>query len=188
MDYLDLYVIHQPFNDYYGAWRALEELYQAGKVRAIGVDNFSQAQVVDLINFNQIKPMVDYIEMHPFYQQEAEQKALKGLGVQPVAWSPFAAGQFNLFKEPILSRLAQQHSATAGQVILRWLQQRQIVTVAKSVKPARLQENFESLNLKLSNEEMAQIATLDKGLVASLAGDRSQAKVLQEFLNVAKKG
>jgi len=187
LDYLDLYVIHQPFNDYYGAWRALEELYREGKIRAIGVDNFDQTQLVDLITFNKIKPAVNYVEVHPFYQHKEDIDAIRKMGIQPIAWSPFAAGKYGLFKNEILVQIAQKYNKSVGQVILRWLTQQGIAVVAKSEKNERIKENIDIFDFELDQNDLKKISELDKGKEASLAGDRSKVDVVETFLKYAMK-
>lgn len=186
LDYLDLYVIHQPYNDYYGAWRALSELYQAGKIRAIGVDNFSQAQLTDFIAFNQIKPTVNFIEVNPFYQRTDDIDWMRTVDIQPIAWSPFASGKFGIFNNAILQKIAAHHDKSVGQIVLRWLNQRGIIAVAKSEKVERIEQNINIFDFSLTTNEMQQIATLERGLEASLAGDRTKASVVAPFLEAAK--
>lgn len=163
LDYLDLYLIHMPFGDYYGAWRAMEELYDEGKVKAIGVSNFSSDRLMDLIGHNKIVPAVNQIETHPFQQQLADAAFLKGQGVQHQSWAPFAEGRNNLFGNEMLVTIAQNHNKTVAQVVLRWLTQREIVVIPKSVRKERLIENINIFDFELSSEEMASITGLDTG-------------------------
>jgi 2,5-diketo-D-gluconate reductase A len=161
LDYLDLYLIHQPFGDVYGAWRAMEELYQEGRVRAIGVSNFHPDRVMDLIVHNQVAPAVNQIETHPFNQQIATQAFLQENSVQIESWGPFAEGKHNIFQNELLRSIAGTHQKTVAQVILRWLTQRGVVAIPKSVRPERIAENFQVFDFDLSAEDMAAIATLD---------------------------
>ncbi|WP_059049751.1 aldo/keto reductase [Paenibacillus senegalimassiliensis] len=163
LDYLDLYLIHMPFGDYYGAWRAMEELYDEGKVKAIGVSNFSSDRLMDLIGHNKIVPAVNQIETHPFQQQLADAAFLKGQGVQHQSWAPFAEGRNNLFGNETLVTIAQNHNKSVAQVVLRWLTQREIVVIPKSVRKERLIENINIFDFELSSEEMASITDLDTG-------------------------
>lgn len=163
MDYLDLYVIHQPYHDYYGAWRVLEELYAEGKIRAIGVDNLIQERLADFLFWNKIKPAVNLLECNPFFQREDEQEYLEKNSIQMQAWSPLSAGQNNLFRNEILCRIAQAHSKSVAQVVLRWLIQRGIVPIVKSSSPQRMKENLDIFDFELTRSEMQQIAILDTG-------------------------
>jgi 2,5-diketo-D-gluconate reductase A len=166
LDYLDLYLLHQPYNDVFGAWRALEELYEKGKVKAIGVSNFTGAKLVDFILNNRITPMVNQIEIHPFNQQVEAIKVMREYKVQPEGWAPFAEGRQNLFTNEILAEIAKQYGKTVGQVVLRWNVQRGIVVIPKSVRKERMIENFNIFDFELSNEDMEKIKKLDenKGL------------------------
>ena len=161
LDYLDLYLIHQPFGDIYGSWRAMEELYREGRIRAIGVSNFQPDRVMDLIMHNKVIPAVDQIETHPFCQQIETQKFLKENNVQIESWGPFAEGKNNIFKKELLLSLAKKHGKTVAQVILRWLIQREVVVIPKSVHKERIVENFNVFDFELSREDMDAIATLD---------------------------
>lgn len=163
LDYLDLYLIHQPFGDYYGAWRAIEELYKDGKIKAIGVSNFYPDRLVDLISHSEIAPMVNQIETNPFFQREDYQKILKENGVQIMSWAPFAEGKNDLFKNEILSEIGKKYDKSIAQVILRWLIQRGVVVIPKSIHKDRLKQNFEVFNFELTNEDMQNIKMLDKG-------------------------
>jgi 2,5-diketo-D-gluconate reductase A len=161
LDYLDLYLIHQPYGDIYGAWRAMEELYRAGQIRAIGVSNFYPDRVMDLIVHNQVVPAVNQIETHPFNQQVETQRFLQEQGVQIESWGPFAEGQHNIFENEVLRSIANKHQKTVAQVILRWLTQRGVVAIPKSVRKERIVENFNVFDVELSPEDMDAIATLD---------------------------
>lgn len=163
LDYLDLYLIHQPFGDYYGSWRAMEELYQQGKIRAIGVSNFYPDRLADLCLNAEIKPMVNQIEIHPFFQQTSAINVMKEFGVQAEAWGPFAEGKFGIFQNEILTEIAQKYGKTSAQVILRWNVQRGVVVIPKSVKKERMEQNFDIWNFELSEDDMQKIAALDKG-------------------------
>jgi 2,5-diketo-D-gluconate reductase A len=166
LDYLDLYLLHQPYNDIFGAWRALEELYEKGKIKAIGVSNFTSARLVDFILNNKISPMVNQIEIHPFNQQVEAIKVMGEYKVQPEGWAPFAEGRQNLFTNEVLATIAKQYGKTVGQVVLRWNFQRGIVVIPKSVRIERITENFNVFDFELSDGDMGKIKTLDesKGL------------------------
>ena len=161
LDYLDLYLIHQPFGDVYGEWRAMEELYQQGKVRAIGVSNFQPDRIMDLMIHNKITPAVNQIEVNPFQQQIETQKFLQDNSVQVEAWAPFAEGRNNIFQNEILLSIAAKHKKSVAQVILRWLVQRGIIALAKSTRKERMIENISVFDFELSAEDMAAITTLD---------------------------
>jgi 2,5-diketo-D-gluconate reductase A len=161
LDYLDLYLIHQPYGDVHGSWRAMEELYQGGKVKAIGVSNFQPDRVMDIITFNEIVPAVNQIETHPFHQQIDTQKFLAENKVQMESWGPFAEGRNNLFQNELLLTIASRHGKSIAQVILRWLIQRGVVAIPKSVNKERIKENFDIFNFELSAEDMEAITTLD---------------------------
>ena len=162
LDYLDLYLIHQPFGDVYGAWRAMEELYREGKVRAIGVSNFQPDRLVDLILHNEVVPAVNQVETHPFCQQAEEAGIMARYGVQAEAWAPFAEGRNNLFGNEVLTDLAAKHRKSVAQVVLRWLIQRGVVCIPKSVHAERIAENFDVFGFALDAEDMAVIASLDR--------------------------
>lgn len=161
LEYLDLYLIHQPFGDVYGAWRAMEELYREGRIRAIGVSNFHPDRLMDLIVHNQVAPAVNQIETHPFNQQIATQQFLQENNVQIESWGPFAEGKHNIFQNELLRSIADKHQKTVAQIILRWLTQRGVVAIPKSVRKERIVENFNVFDIELSPEDMAAIATLD---------------------------
>ena len=183
LDYVDLYLIHQPYNDYYGAWRALEELYETGKVKSIGVDNFTQDRMADFLFFNKVKPAVNMIECNAYFQREDERKFLKEQNILMQAWSPLAAGKEDLFTNEILCSIAKKHDKSVAQLVLRWLVQRGIVPVVKSANPVRMKENLDIFDFNLSEEEMKQIATLDTGHTYATA--RNTGKVVTEFLEKA---
>lgn len=161
LDYLDLYLIHQPFGDVYGEWRAMEQLYKQGKVRAIGVSNFHPDRLIDLIIHNQVFPAVNQIETHPFHQQLEAQEFLKGQQVQIESWGPFAEGKNNIFNDELLVAISKEHGKSVAQVILRWLVQRGVVAIPKTVNKNRMAENFNIFDFKLSAEDMAAIQALD---------------------------
>jgi 2,5-diketo-D-gluconate reductase A len=160
---LDLYLIHQPFGDYYGAWRAMEALLEQGRVRAIGVSNFYPDRLVDLILHNEVTPQVNQIEVHPFFQRADYQELMAERGVRIESWGPFAEGRNDLFTNPVLVGIGEAHGRSVAQVVLRWLTQRGVVAIPKSVHPARIVENLNSLDFRLTEDEMASIATLDTG-------------------------
>lgn len=162
LDYLDLYLIHQPYGDVHGSWRAMEELYKAGKVKSIGVSNFQPDRVMDLITFNEIVPAVNQIETHPFNQQIETQKFLTENNVQIESWGPFAEGKNNIFQNELLASIGREYDKTIAQVILRWLTQRGVVAIPKSVKKERMKENFDIFDFELSTADMVTIATLDQ--------------------------
>lgn len=161
LDYLDLYLIHQPFNDVYGSWRAMEELYQAGKIRAIGVSNFQMDRLVDLIANNKVTPAINQIETNPFCQQVAAAKLMQENKVQIQSWAPFAEGKDNLFKNKLLQTIADKYHKSIAQVILRWLIQRNVVVIPKSVTKERIIENIDVFDFALTDDDMTQIASLD---------------------------
>lgn len=160
-DYLDLYLIHMPYGDYYGSWRAMEELYKSGKIKAIGVCNFLEDRLEDLILSHDIAPMVNQIEIHPFCQQEKLRKLMAENNVQPMAWAPFAEAQNNIFDNYILKEIAEKHNKTTAQVILRYLNQNNIIAIPKSVHENRIKENFDIFDFELTQEDMAKIKLLD---------------------------
>lgn len=162
LSYLDLYLIHQPYGDVHGAWRALEELYAEGKIKAIGISNFHPDRVIDLIIQNKVVPAVNQIETHPFLQQTETQKFLAEHNVQIQSWGPFAEGKNNLFTNELLTDIGQKYNKTVAQVVLRWLTQRGVVAIPKSVRKERIAENFNIFDFELSQEDMDAIATLDQ--------------------------
>jgi 2,5-diketo-D-gluconate reductase A len=179
LDYVDLFLIHQPFGDYYGSWRAMEELNRQGLARAIGVSNFFPDRLVDLIAHNEVAPMVDQVECHPFFQRSAEQELMRDRGVQIESWGPFAEGRNNLFSDPMLTEIGSSHGKSVAQVVLRWLIQRDVVVVQKSVRPERMRENIEVFDFELTDDEMARIAALDRG--ESLFFDHHDPAMVESF-------
>jgi 2,5-diketo-D-gluconate reductase A len=163
LDHLDLYLIHQPFGDYYGSWRAMERLQRDGLVRAIGVSNFYPDRLVDLIDHNELPPAVNQIETHPFFQRADYQELMRERGVQIESWGPLAEGRNNLFTEPTLSGIGAAHGKSVAQVVLRWLIQRGVVVIPKSVRPDRMAENIDVFDFELTDDEMTRIAAMDTG-------------------------
>lgn len=163
LDYLDLYLIHQPMSDYYGAWRAMEELYQEGKIRAIGVCNFYPERLADLCVNAKVIPAVNQIECHPFFQRGKDMETMKEYGVQIEAWGPLAEGQKNIFQNETLAAIGKKYGKTVAQVILRWHIQRGVVIIPKSVHKERIQENINIWDFELSAEDMDKIAAMDIG-------------------------
>ena len=186
LDYLDLYVIHQPYHDLYGAWRALEELYAEGKVRAIGVDNFTEDRLADFIFWNKVKPAVNLLECNPFFQRENERAYLESQNILMQAWSPLSAGQNNLFENETLCQIAEAHGKSVAQVVLRWLTQRGIVPLVKSSNPQRMRENLNIFDFTLTDSEMWQIAALDTG--HTCFAPRSAGEAVEAFLKQAVTG
>ena len=162
LDYLDLYLIHQPYGDVYGAWRAMEELHKAGRIRAIGVSNFYPDRLVDFVLHNEVKPAVNQIEIHPFHQQADAVKTLAEYGVQPEAWGPFAEGKNGLFTNEVLQPIADKHGKSVAQVVLRWLTDRGIVAIPKSVRKERMAQNFAIFDFDLDAGDLEAIAKLDQ--------------------------
>ena len=163
LDYLDLYLIHQPMGDFFGAWRRLEELHRAGKIRAIGVSNFYPAVLANFCETVEIKPMVNQVELHPFFQQEAALATMKEYGVVPQAWGPLAEGKHGIFTHPVLTKIGEKYGKTAAQVALRWNTQRGVSILPKSVHAERIAVNFDIWDFALNEAEMAEIAKLDLG-------------------------
>ncbi len=163
LDYLDLYLIHQPYGDIYGSWRAMEELYKEGKIRAIGVSNFQPDRLVDLILHNEVVPAVNQVETHPFCQQTESNRTMKEYGVQIESWGPFAEGKNNMFQNEALVSIGKKYGKTAAQVILRWLTQRDVVVIPKSVHKERIIENFNIFDFELNAADMEAIGKLDTG-------------------------
>jgi 2,5-diketo-D-gluconate reductase A len=161
LDYLDLYLIHQPFGDVYGSWRAMQELYKEGRVKAIGVSNFQPDRIMDLIVHNEVVPAVNQIETHPFSQQFETQKFLQANNVQIESWAPFAEGKNDIFQNEILLSIASKYNKSVAQVILRWLTQRGVVAIPKSIRKERIVENLNIFDFDLTQEDMKAIATLD---------------------------
>ncbi|WP_432032435.1 aldo/keto reductase [Streptomyces antibioticus] len=163
LDHVDLYLIHQPYGDVYSEWRAMQDLYREGRTRAVGVSNFHTDRLVDLIDHNDVVPAVDQIETHPFHQRTADQHLMREHGVQLESWGPFAEGRNALFTHPLLAPIAKAHDRTIAQIVLRWLIQREVVVIPKSVQRSRMEENFNVFDFHLTDEDMAAIATLDTG-------------------------
>ena len=163
LDYVDLYLIHQPFGDYYAEWRAMQQIHRQGRARAIGVSNFAPDQLVDLIINNEIVPAVNQIETHPFKQNTDYQELMQGEGVQIQSWGPFAEGKNNLFTNPVLAEIGAAHGKSVAQVVLRWLIQRGVVAIPKTVNPDRMAQNIDVFDFELSDEEMTRILGLDTG-------------------------
>ncbi|MEJ9227817.1 aldo/keto reductase [Priestia aryabhattai] len=161
VDYIDLYLIHQPFGDVYGSWRAMEELYREGKIRAIGVSNFYPDRLVDLITHSEVVPAVNQVETHPFCQQIESHNLMKDNNVQIMSWGPFAEGRNNMFQNEVLVSIAKKYSKSVAQVILRWLTQREIIAIPKSVHKERIIENFNIFDFELNQEDIETITTLD---------------------------
>ncbi|MBI4899569.1 MAG: aldo/keto reductase [Actinobacteria bacterium] len=163
LDHLDLYLIHQPYGDVYGAWRDMEKIADEKLSRAIGVSNFHADRLIDLIDHNDVVPAVNQVETHPFHQRVADQKLMAGEGVQIESWGPFAEGRNNLFTNPTLTAIARAHGKSVGQLVLRWLVQRGVVVIPKTVRPERMAENLDVFDFTLTDHELAEIATLDRG-------------------------
>jgi 2,5-diketo-D-gluconate reductase A len=179
LDYLDLYLIHQPFGDVHGSWRAMEELYRDGRIRAIGVSNFQTDRLMDLSVHNQVVPAVNQIETHPFNQQIETQKFLQENKVQIESWGPFAEGKHNIFANELLRSIADKYQKSVAQIILRWLTQRGVVAIPKSVRKERIVENFNVFDVELSPEDMEAIATLDTK--ASSFFDHRDPKIVKQL-------
>jgi 2,5-diketo-D-gluconate reductase A len=179
LDYVDLYLIHQPFGDYYGAWRAMEELHQRGRVRAIGVSNFHPDRLVDLIAHNNITPAVNQIETHVFYQRRDDHRVMREYGVAHESWGPFAEGRNDMFTNATLTSIGQGHGKSVGQVVLRWLIQRNVIVIPKSVRPERMQENLDVFDFELTAGEMDQITAMDTG--SSLFFDHRDPAIAGQF-------
>lgn len=177
LDYVDLYLLHQPFGDIFGAWRALEELYKEGKIKAIGVSNFKPDQLANLASFNEVTPAVNQIELHVFNQKEDEQAYMLSKGVQTESWGAFAEGQFDVFNNPVLKEIAEKYSKTTAQVMLRWQLQRGIVSLSKSANPERVRQNFDIFDFELSAEDMDKIATLNTN--TTVFSDHHEAKTVE---------
>jgi 2,5-diketo-D-gluconate reductase A len=184
LDYLDLYLIHQPYGDIFGSWRAMEELYREGRIKAIGVSNFHPDRVMDFIVHNEVAPAVNQIETHPFHQQVETQKFLTENNIQIESWGPFAEGKNNIFGNEVLVSIAEKHGKTVAQVILRWLTQRDIIVIPKSVRRDRMAENFDIFNFELTQEDMNAIRQLDTG--TSLFFDHRDP-VMVKLLSEAKR-
>jgi len=163
LDHVDLYLIHQPYGDVYGAWRDMEKITADGLSRAIGVSNFHPDRLIDLIAHNDLVPAVNQVETHPFHQRVADQELMAAQGVQIESWGPFAEGRNNLFTNPVLTAIAEAHGKSVGQLVLHWLIQRGVVVIPKTVRPERMAENLDVFDFELTDEELAAIATLDQG-------------------------
>lgn len=186
LDYLDMYVVHQPYNDYFGAWKALEELYDQGRVRAISVDNYTQDRIADFLFWNRVKPTANLLECNPYYQRPEEQAYLMEHNILMQAWSPLAAGQGDLLHHPALTEIAQVHQKSVAQVVLRWLLQRQILPLVKASGIQRMQENLDIFDFELSEVEMLAIAKLDTGHTCFMP--RNTGKAVTDFLTQAVTG
>jgi 2,5-diketo-D-gluconate reductase A len=176
LDYLDLYLIHQPFGDVHGSWRAMEDAHRGGKLRAIGVSNFHPDRLMDLMAVNEIPPAVNQVEVNPFHQQVESVSFMRDNGVQSEAWAPFAEGRNNLFQNAALAAIGAKYGKSVGQVVLRWLIQRDIVTLAKSVRRERMAENLNVFDFTLDDSDLASIATLETG-ISSFFSHRDPAMV-----------
>ena len=179
LDYLDLYLIHQPFGDVYGSWRAMERLYKEGRIRSIGVSNFYPDRLVDLIMHNEIAPHLNQIETHPFFTREDYQALMVERGVQIESWAPFAEGKNDLFTNSVLAAIGAAHGKSVAQVVLRWLIQRDVVVIPKSVTASRIAENFDVFDFELTADEMAKISGLDTG--ASLFLDHRSVEATERI-------
>jgi 2,5-diketo-D-gluconate reductase A len=181
LDYLDLYLIHQPLGDVYGSWRAMQKLNREGLARAIGVSNFYPDRLVDLIEHNEITPAVNQIETHPFFQRTADQEIMRARGVQIESWGPFAEGKNNLFTDPVLTEIGGAHGRSVAQIVLRWLIQRDVVVIPKSVRADRMAQNLDVFDFELTDEQMARVAALDTG--ASLFFDHRDPTMVSWLSN-----
>lgn len=184
LDYLDLYLIHMPFGDYYGSWRALEDLYEAGKVRAIGVCNFLPDRLLDLCMNARTRPMIDQIERHPHYQRAEDLALMRELSVQPQAWAPFAEGLHGMFDEPVLAEIASKYNKTPAQIILRWNVEQGVIAIPKSVHRNRMEENLDIWDFTLDPDDIAQIPVLDKDKPSMLdTRDIAEIRRVYDFLS-----
>lgn len=184
LDYLDLYLIHQPFGDYYGAWRAMEELYREGRIRAIGVSNFHSDRIIDLCFNAEVIPAVNQFEHHPFYQRDDEIEIMREYGIHPEAWAPFAEGMNGMFTNPVLAEIAAAHNRSVAQVILRWDVQKGIVVIPKSVHRNRMEENLNIWDFELTDDEMEKIRALDLGRPQMLDTRKpSEVRRVYDYLN-----
>jgi len=179
LDYLDLYIIHQPWGDVYGSWRAMEEFYKEGRTRAIGVSNFHPDRVMDLMVHNQVPPALDQIETHPFYQRDNEHQFLRENNIQHESWASFAEGRNDMFHNEVLVSIGKKYGKSVAQVVLRWLIQRDIVVIPKSVKRERMEENFDVFGFELSQEDIEAIKTLEQG--KSLFFDHRDPAMIKNF-------
>ncbi|MFC8617150.1 aldo/keto reductase [Micromonospora purpureochromogenes] len=182
LDHLDLYLIHQPFGDVYGSWRAMQRLNREGRVRAIGVSNFHPDRLVDLIEHHDVTPAVNQIETHPFFQRTADQEIMRERGVQIESWGPFAEGKNNLFSDPVLTEIGAGYGKSVAQVVLRWLVQRGVVVIPKSVRAERMAQNIDIFDFALTDEQMARIAGMDTG--ASLFFDHRDPTMVSRLSSV----
>jgi len=183
LEYLDLYLVHMPFGDYYGSWRAMEELYKAGKIRAIGVCNFDSARLMDLCYNAEIRPMVNQIERHPHDQRWDEIEIMRNLGVQPEGWAPFAEGMRGMFEEPVLKEIGERYGKTPAQVILRWDIQSGVIVIPKSVHKERMEQNLGIWDFELDQEDMEKIRSLDTGKPSMLDCNKpSEVDRLYDYL------
>ena len=184
LQYLDLYLIHMPFGDYYGSWKALEELYREGKVRAIGVCNFLPDRLLDLYYNAEITPQIDQLERHPHYQRKEDLEIMDELKVQPQAWAPFAEGLKGMFDEPILKEIAEKYDKTVAQIILRWNVQQGVIVIPKSVHRERMRENLDIWNFKIEDDDMERIGLLDKNCPSMLDTRKvSEVKRVYDYHN-----
>lgn len=163
LEYLDLYLIHQPLGDYYSSWHAMQKLHAEGLIKAIGVSNFYPDRLVDLITHNDVVPAVNQIETHPFFQRATDQELMREHGVQIESWGPFAEGKNDLFTNPVLAEIGKTYDKSVAQVVLRWLTQREVVVIPKSVRPERMAQNLDVFDFQLTDDEMTRIAALDTG-------------------------
>ncbi len=186
LDYLDMYVIHQPYHDYFGAWKALEELYEQGKVRAISVDNFTQDRLADFMFWNKVKPAANLLECNPYFQRPEEEAYLKSQDILMQAWSPLAAGQDGLLNNPVICAIADAHQKSPAQVVLHWLVQRNILPLVKTSNPQRMKENLDIFDFELTEAEMQAMAGLDKGHTCFIP--RNTGKAVHDFLTQAVTG
>lgn len=184
LDYLDLYLIHQPLNDVYGSWRAMEELYKEGKIKAIGLANFYPDRLIDIIAFNDITPAVNQIETNPFFQREEDLKVMKEKGVQMEGWAPFAEGRNNLFQNEVLQKIGDKYNKSIAQVIIRWNIERKIVAIPKSANVNRMQQNFDVFDFHLSAEDMEQIASLNTD--TSSFFDHRNPEAVERLVNMTR--
>lgn len=181
-DYLDLLLIHQPFGDYYGTYRAMEEFYKAGKIRAIGVSNFGPDRYLDIEHFSEIKPAVNQVETHVFQQQKVAKEYMQKYGCQIESWGPFAEGKNNMFTNPVLTKIGEKYGKSAAQVALRFLLQMDVVVIPKSVHKDRMQQNFDVFDFKLSEQELSEIQALDSG--ESLFFSHYDPKTVEWFMSI----
>ena len=163
LDYLDMYLIHKPYGDYYGSWRAMEDLYKEGLIKAIGVTSFPSERLLDLFLHNEIKPMVNQIETNVWFQRKEEEEFLKKEGIAHEAWAPFAEGNNDVFNAPVLKKIAEKYGKSTGQIMLRWLIQRDVIVIPKSVKKERMMKNIDVFDFELAAEDMERIAAMDTG-------------------------